>query len=161
MHGDQDMRLFIFFLLYPFGGIFTHLKMKKNRQNQNFPLIYLHTRLNMRVPKSVKEILLLWYALMYSADVAHCCTILDKRYPFCAWFPKNFLLLLPNKMKKKYFCRTNGWIDHKPCSTYIWVSPSKDPGGPFCARAPWKEPLFYRPTKMKLVKKIQIGKALL
>ena len=64
MHRDQDIRLFIFFSSYPFGGIFTHLKMKKICQNQNFLLIYIHTQLNMRVPKIFKEILLLWHALM-------------------------------------------------------------------------------------------------
>ena len=50
--------------MYPFGGIFTHLKMKKIRQNQNFLFIYMHTQLNVRVPKNFKEILLLWYALV-------------------------------------------------------------------------------------------------
>ena len=38
---------------------FTRLKMKENCQNQNFPLIYMHTQLNMRVPKIFKKILLL------------------------------------------------------------------------------------------------------
>ena len=69
MHRDQEIRLFIFILLYPFGGIFTHQKMKKIRQNQKFPLIYMHTQLNMRIPKKFKEILLLWYALLY---IVHC-----------------------------------------------------------------------------------------
>ena len=36
MHRDQDIRLFIFFSSYPFGGIFTHLKMKKIAKTKIF-----------------------------------------------------------------------------------------------------------------------------
>ena len=39
--------------------------MKKIRQTQNFLLIYMHTQLNMRVPKKFKEILLLWKDILY------------------------------------------------------------------------------------------------
>ena len=42
MHRDQDIRLFIFCLSYPFGGIFTHLRMTKIRPKQNFPFIPSH-----------------------------------------------------------------------------------------------------------------------
>ena len=71
MHRDQDIRLFIFFSLYPFGGIFTHQKMKKIRQNQKFPIIYTHTQLNMRVPKKFQEILFLWHALLTISQPLH------------------------------------------------------------------------------------------
>ena len=43
--------------------------MKKIRQNQKFPLIYMHTQLNMRVPKTFKQIFLLWHALLYTHQI--------------------------------------------------------------------------------------------
>ena len=85
MHRDQDIRLFIFFSLYPFGGIFTHQKMKKICQNQKFPLIYMHTQLNMQVPKKFKEILLLWYALMVSNHPLDGHPLFQRRSPTIPW----------------------------------------------------------------------------
>ena len=63
------IRLFIFFSSYPFGGIFTHQKMKNNWPNKNFPLINIHSQPNMRVPKKFKDILLLWYALLCTMQI--------------------------------------------------------------------------------------------